>query len=90
MSLAPGRREFKGPTAFSISSERHRQSGMNEITQVSTQPQVVVNPDALDLAHNHHAPLQPQYFLVSAIMFAWICDVNIIVSKLALTLHCSS
>ena len=29
----------KGPTAFSVSSERHWQSGVNEIAKVSKRPQ---------------------------------------------------
>ena len=50
-----------GRTAFSVSSKRHRQSGVNEIVQVSKWQQVVLNPGSLNqkpdaLLHNHHAP----------------------------------
>ena len=33
----------KGPTAFSVSSERHRQSGVNEVAQISKRQHVDSN-----------------------------------------------
>ena len=38
----------KGPTAFSVSSERHWQSGIKEISKVSKRPQGDSHPWALD------------------------------------------
>ena len=36
---------YKGPTAFSVSSEIHWQSGVNEIAQVSIWQQVIFEPN---------------------------------------------
>ena len=38
----------KGPTAYSVSSERHWQSGIKEIAKVSKRPYWYSNPRALD------------------------------------------
>ena len=44
----------KGPSAISVSSERHRQCGVNEVALVSKRQPVVLNPDAVAaLPHNH-------------------------------------
>ena len=41
------RHQIEGTNRFSVSSERHRQSGVNEIAQVSKQQQVAWNPRTL-------------------------------------------
>ena len=49
------RHKIKG--AFSVSSERNRQSRVNEIGQVSKQHQVDLNPGQVVLPASHRAPL---------------------------------
>ena len=53
---------LKGPTAFSISSERHWQSGVKDIAKVCERPQWDSNPQPLD-CQSHALTLINVYYL---------------------------